>query len=78
MISFATGDVTEDGDGTTLGGVAGGVVSEVGVSAGVATGAEALASGEEFWRAVMAVQLVETKSSPTITIAGTGPAHTLS
>jgi hypothetical protein len=76
MISLARGAVTEDGDGTTV--VAGGgAVSGVGDSAGVAAGAEALASGEEVWRAVMAAQLVETKSSPAIRVAGIDPAHTL-
>ena len=72
IINFASGVAIDDGDAST-----GGEVT-IGDSAGVASGADAIASGEALWRAVIAAQLVETKSSPAIRVAGTGPAHILS
>ena len=71
MISFASGAVTEEGEGdaTAVGAAAGGDDS-----VGLAAGAEALASGElGVCVLVTAAQLVDTKSSAATTVAGTTP-----
>ena len=69
MMSFASGDVTDEGEATAVGEATGGEDS-----GGLETGAEALVSGElGAWLLVTAEQLIDTKSKPTTRVAGTTP-----